>query len=77
MMRSEAQAALTKSIEKEGRKRQELLTMEPMRLLVKTALPLLLYSCIHIAFQFFDVLTVANISQGMVSTVLQRFHGGR
>ena len=44
--------------------------MEPTRLLVKTALPLLLYSCIQIAFQFFDVLTVANISQSMVSTVL-------
>ncbi len=44
--------------------------MEPARLLLKTALPLLLYSCIQIVFQFFDVLTVANISQNMVSTVL-------
>lgn len=56
--------------ERERKKRQELLTMEPARLLLKTALPLLMYSCIQIAFQFFDVLTVANISRNMVSTVL-------
>lgn len=69
-MKSEEKTELSKSVIKERTKRQELLTMEPTRLLVKTALPLLLYSCIQIAFQFFDILTVANISQSMVSTVL-------
>lgn len=69
-MKPDEKTELSKNVTKEMTKRQELLTMEPARLLVKTALPLLLYSFIQIGFQFFDILTVANISQNMVSAVL-------
>lgn len=54
----------------EQQKRNELLNARPAKIIFKTALPLLVFSCTTMIFQFFDVLTVSKIDQSMVSTVL-------
>lgn len=56
--------------DKEFRKRTELLNERPARIVFKTALPLLFYSFMKMAFLFFDTLTVSKIDQSMVSTTL-------
>lgn len=56
--------------ENENKKRNELLHERPLKIVFKTALPLLFYSFLKTAFMFFDVLTVSKIDQSMVSTVL-------
>ena len=56
--------------DKEIRKRNELLTERPAKIVFKIALPLLLYTFLKIVFQFFDVLTVSQIDPNMVSTAL-------
>ena len=55
---------------KDEQTRQELLQGRPLKVQLKIAFPLLLYSAVSLAFQFFDTLTVANIDQSMVSIVL-------
>ena len=61
--------AKSKQFEKEQKRRRELLTLRPAKVVFTTALPLLAYSLLSMALQFFDVLTVSKIDQNMVSTV--------
>lgn len=61
--------AKSKQFEREQKRRRELLTLRPARVVFMTALPLLAYSLLSMALQFFDVLTVSKIDQNMVSTV--------
>ena len=55
---------------KEQKKRYELLNERPAWIIFKTAMPLLFFSFMKVAFQFFDVLTISKIDQNMVSTAL-------
>ncbi|MBP5280806.1 MAG: hypothetical protein J6Z03_10010, partial [Erysipelotrichaceae bacterium] len=56
--------------DKESRKRNELLNERPVKIVFKTALPLLFYTFLKTAFLFFDVLTVSKIDHNMVSASL-------